>query len=223
VLNVEVEPGHVKAKVQGSRPRPYDIHIRLPLLTSAEWERAIDAMSAQAIFAAKLLADEMPQDIEQAFDAAKVALFPANGSDLDTACSCPDYANPCKHIAAVYYLLGEQFDADPFLIFKLRGRSREQIIEALRKRRAAAVKSEASAPPGGEPERLPESVPALADTLESFWQGGDLSALAIRIAAPEIEAALLRRLGKAPGDFDEALRQVYHALTQLALEKIAGE
>ncbi|MHB8628792.1 MAG: SWIM zinc finger family protein [Aggregatilineales bacterium] len=220
VLNVEVEPGHVTAQVQGSRPRPYDIDIRLPVLSDAEWERAIDAMSAQALFAAKLLAGEMPQDIEDAFKAANVFLFPTRSSDLRTDCSCPDFANPCKHIAAVYYLLGEQFDADPFVLFTLRGRRREQVIEALRQRRATAIEADA---PSGDELQTEAPAPALSETIDTFWQLGDLSALAIHVAAPDMEAVILRRLGAAPGNTDEALRQVYRALTDIVLQKIAGE
>ena len=86
-------------------------------------------LSQQVIFTAKLLAGEMPQDIEQAFTDAGLSLFPAQSKDLDTECSCPDWSNPCKHIAAVYYLLGEEFDRNPFLIFKLRGMEREESFE----------------------------------------------------------------------------------------------
>ena len=93
-------------------------------------------MAEQAIFTAQLLAGEMPQDIEQAFEAAKVSLFPSRHDDLKTECSRPDYANPCKHVAATHYILGERFDEDPFLIFRLRGRTQEQVMAALRKRRS---------------------------------------------------------------------------------------
>ena len=93
-------------------------------------------MGSKAVFAAKLLSGEMPQDIEQAFEAAGVSLFPSQRNDLKTDCSCPDYANPCKHIAATHYILGERFDEDPFLIFRLRGRTQEQVMQELRKRRS---------------------------------------------------------------------------------------
>ena len=140
VLKIDVQPGSVKARVQGSRPQPYKIAIEVKQLTDAEWERVLDTISEQAIFAAQLLDGTMPQAIESAFETAKISLFPHDPRDLLTDCSCPDYANPCKHIAAVYYLLGEQFDLDPFLIFTLRGRTREQVMEALRARRAAAAR-----------------------------------------------------------------------------------
>src|SRR5262249_37794837 len=128
--------------------------------------------------------------------------------------------NPCKHIAAVYYLLGEQFDTDPFVLFTLRGRSREQVIEALRQRRAAAVEDDL---PSGEALPTGALTSALSDSLNTFWQLGDLSGVEIHVAPPDMEAMTLRRLGKAPGDIDEALRQIYHALTDIALQKIAGD
>src|SRR5271157_1621698 len=135
VISIDVQKGLVDAKVQGTRPIPYDITIKLAPISEKDWEKAVDAMGSRAVFAAKLLSGEMPQDIESAFTDARVPLFPAE-RDLKTDCTCPDWSNPCKHIAAVYYLLAEQFDADPFLIFKLRGRTKVEIIEALRKRRA---------------------------------------------------------------------------------------
>ena len=91
------------------------------------------ALARQAIFAAKLLAGEMPQDIETVFEEAGLSLFPAKLGDLETDCSCPDWSNPCKHIAAVYYLLGEEFDRDPFLIFTLRGMDRDELVALLGK------------------------------------------------------------------------------------------
>ncbi|NPV79247.1 MAG: hypothetical protein HPY52_03070 [Firmicutes bacterium] len=139
VLDIDIQPGMVKAEVQGSRPRPYRVTIKMQPLSDKEWDRVISAMAGKAIFAARLLAGEMPENIEEAFASSRVSLFPKSSSDITTSCSCPDWANPCKHVAAVYYLLGERFDGDPFLLFRLRGRSREELTEALRQRRAAEV------------------------------------------------------------------------------------
>src|SRR5512143_570121 len=176
VLNLDIQVGRIESRVQGSRPKPYKVKIEIKPLSEKEWNRVADVMAQQALFAAKLLAGEMPQNIEEAFAAAKVNLFPTYSGDLKTACSCPDYSNPCKHIAAVYYLLGERFDEDPFLIFQARGRTREQIVEPLR---------------------------ALADQLASFYQAGpQLDAIQAQIAAPEIDSALLKRLGPAPAETD---------------------
>lgn len=137
VLSIEEQKGGLLAKVQGSRATPYKVTIKLYPLSDAQWSAVIDALAARAIFTAQLLAGEMPQEIEEAFATAGVSLFPDKRDELETDCSCPDWANPCKHVAATHYILGEQFDEDPFLLFRLRGRSQEQIIEALRERRRA--------------------------------------------------------------------------------------
>src|SRR5437773_7009021 len=118
VISIDVEPGIVKAKVQGTQPRPYNVKIRLEPLTDGDWDKVTEAMASQAIFAAKLLAGEMPQNIEEAFASVDISLFPTALSELHTDCSCPDWANPCKHIAAVYYLLAERFGGEPLLIFR---------------------------------------------------------------------------------------------------------
>lgn len=218
VLNIDIASGQVTARVQGSQRTPYKVAISIIPLSKAQWEQATDAMSEQAIFAAKLLAGEMPQEIEQAFAAADVDLFPAHSGDLATTCSCPDFANPCKHIAAVYFLLGERFDDDPFLIFELRGRSKDQIIAALRARRAEATDPVSVAVPPVEP------VPALADYLGSFDElGPELAELTPHIAAPEVETALLRRYGPPPGESELALRNIYRALSRAAIERIFRE
>ncbi len=218
VLNIDIASGRVTARVQGSQRTPYKVTITIIPLSKIQWEQATDAMSEQAIFAAKLLAGEMPQEIEEAFAAADVALFPQHSGDLETSCSCPDFANPCKHIAAVYYLLGERFDDDPFLIFELRGRSKEQIIAALRARRAEATEPVSVSVAPVEP------VPALADMLGSFdAPGPDLAELTPHIAAPEVETALLRRYGPPPGESELALRNIYRALSRAAIERIFRE
>src|SRR6266566_1038632 len=172
VISIDIEPGVVKAKVQGSRPKPYNIKIQLRPLSDQDWEEATEAMAAQAIFAAKLLAGEMPTNIEEAFHAVKLSLFPTAAKDLVTDCSCPDWANPCKHIAAVYYLLAERFDEDPFLIFKLRGRTKEQIIEILREKRAETFSGETPTLTASA-EDSSAAEPLLEENLETFWQEGE--------------------------------------------------
>ncbi len=195
VLSIDIETGLVKAKVQGSMEKPYAIKIRLHPLTNQDWEQVTDAMASQAIFAAKLLAGEMPSNIEEAFEAAHLSLFPTAQEDLQTSCTCPDWANPCKHIAAVYYILAERFDEDPFLLFKLRGRTKEEIIQALREKRVESLgeaSTGASAHTSVEPQRLEE-------TLEGFWLAGEeLDNFAINPHNPAVDKAILKRLGAAP-------------------------
>jgi uncharacterized Zn finger protein len=219
VLSMAVSRGQVTARVQGSRPKPYDVTITVPPLSDEQWARVTAAMGEQAIFAARLLAGEMPQEIEQAFATAQVPLFPRSARDLVTHCSCPDPANPCKHIAAVYYLLGERFDSDPFLLFELRGRDKDQIGAALRELRAAGVGDVEPA----EPVEV-ERAPALADLLASFDEpAAPLDQIIPQIAAPELEAPLLRRYGPPPAGTAEDLTTVYRALSRLALDRLLGE
>ena len=142
VLSLEIVPGQVRASVQGSRPKPYRVFIETDVLTDSEWDSIEDVMASRAVFLAKLLAGEMPEEIEEAFVECSTTLFPAPGDDLDddlvSACSCPDWENPCKHVAAVFYLMAEAFDRDPFLIFAWRGRDKERLLADLRERRRGA-------------------------------------------------------------------------------------
>jgi uncharacterized Zn finger protein len=210
--------------VQGSRPKPYKVKIEIKPLSEKEWNRVADAMAQQAIFAAKLLAGEMPQNIEEAFAAAKVNLFPASSGDLKTACSCPDYSNPCKHIAAVYYLLGEQFDSDPFLLFRLRGKTKDEIMFLLRARRAQyAMAEEEGAVTATEPPAAEEPIEPLAADSDRFWHGpDDLIDFRVTIAAPAIDAAPIKRLGSpkfwhGKQDFVALLTGAYQAISQAGL------
>lgn len=133
-----VKRGKVTAKVTGSRATPYKIAIDLTELGEAAWKKAIDGMAKKAQFSAELLAGQMPKEIDEVFREAGVSLFPKQRADLKTSCSCPDWGDPCKHVAATHYVLGEALDRDPFLLFELRGKLKEQVLDALRVARGAA-------------------------------------------------------------------------------------
>jgi Uncharacterized conserved protein len=128
VANIEIGEGKVDASVQGTRKEPYLVKITVKTISEKQWEKLSKSALAKPIVATKMLGGEMPDDIEELFQKSGASLFPAKANDLTTSCSCPDWSNPCKHIAAVYYLLGEEFDRDPFLIFRLRGMSKEKLI-----------------------------------------------------------------------------------------------
>jgi len=234
VLNIDIRPGCVAARVQGSRPTPYKVRIEIEPLAERQWTRVAKAMAAQAIFAAKLLAGEMPQDIEEAFAAAEVSLFPAERGDLVTECSCPDWANPCKHVAAVYYLLGERFDADPFLLFLLRGKSKEEVIAMLRARRAASAAQPSAtstvAPPDrdGHSEQEDQS-PSLERSLDRFWEAPlGLEDFPVTIQRPAVDGVPVKRLGRPGFWHDEKLdllavfEDIYHVVSQQALDLALG-
>ncbi|GCF09593.1 SWIM zinc finger family protein [Dictyobacter arantiisoli] len=205
VLSIDVQSGSVHARVQGSLRTPYKIEIRLTPFTEAQWSRVTTELASQAIFAARLLAGEMPQDIESIFQVVNLPLFPTAQQDLRTSCSCPDWANPCKHIAAVYYIMAEQFDDDPFVLFTLRGHTKEQVLQDLRARRIEkaepAHQDEAQSLEGAV--SLAETAPLDLDTyLDAFWRMGDdlisVSASSQTANAEHVGSTLLRRSGDAP-------------------------
>jgi uncharacterized Zn finger protein len=221
VVSLDVSAQGVKATVQGSRPEPYQVSIEFKHLSDAEWERIIDAMSMEALYAARLLSGEMPEQIEDVFASVGTTLFPAQEGDMRTRCTCPDWANPCKHIAAVHYLLGERFDEDPFLMFLLRGRSQEEIVAALRARRA-----------GPDSEAIPEVEQADEPDLATFWTAPpQTEEVALHFALPESDALPVKGLGPPPFVRDQAaiaattaaMERLYRQIGEYALLLAVGD
>jgi uncharacterized Zn finger protein len=203
IVDLDVDAGAAVAHVQGTRPRPYRVRLGVPAFGKAEWGRVAQALVDDASYAAALLAGEMPRDIEDVFAAQGLSLFPASTAELAMDCTCPDHVVPCKHLAAVCYVLAERFDADPFLVLALRGRDREDLLEDLRARRAAAVEPGAGAAP-------------LEELLEVFYSAGP--GADHRFAGPDVPPdALLDQVPPFPvavrGEpVVELLRPVYRAL-----------
>ena len=172
VISLEVRPGEVRAKVQGSRVRPYDVRIGLAAFSQLVWAKAEIALSEQALPSAKLLAGEVPPELEDLFAAAGAPLFPRTVHELDQHCSCPDDFVPCKHLAATFYLLAEAFDDDPFLILRWRGRDREALLGRLRELRAdgpVEEPTERTSPSAGTALALSELAQP-APGVDRFWQ-----------------------------------------------------
>jgi len=164
VMSLEIAPGEVTAKVQGSRKKPYDVTVTLEPLRDKAWSAVEQAIAAEAIYSARLLAGEMPPDLEQVFASAGAPLFPRSVRELGMECSCPDDAVPCKHIAATFYLLAEAFDDDPFQILLWRGRTRAELMAHLRS--GEALWEEEPAPPSVfEGVKLPP----LEELRDRFW------------------------------------------------------
>ena len=203
IVSLDVDVGGAVAQVQGSRPQPYQVRIGVPAFGKAEWAAATQALADDASYAAALLNGEMPRDIERVFEAVGLSLFPATDRDLAMDCSCPDHAVPCKHLAAVCYVLAERFDADPFQILALRGRDRDALLEELRTRRAAATPTA----PAGED---------LATVMDRFWEAG--SGLPQGLTGPRTPPdALLDQVPPFPIEVRgeqvaELLRPAYRAL-----------
>jgi len=116
IVSFEVEAGRLVAQVQGSRSRPYEVNIDATAVTAAQWAKVDAALSSSVRFAARLLAGEVPPELVEVFADAGVSLLPVRWADLSAWCSCPDSANPCKHIAATLYVFADLLDADPWLL-----------------------------------------------------------------------------------------------------------
>lgn len=194
VLNLEFQGPKVKAQVQGTAEEPYNVSLGLDPFTEEQWSYVVEELSQRAIYSAKLLAGEMPQSIEDAFTASGLSLFPFSKFDIHSTCDCPDPVNPCKHIGAVYYLLGDAFGQDPFILFELRGQTKQQIIDALRQHRSAQEGDGAN-----ESLSSPEPIHRFPDLKTSFWAYSDqLDPSLVVIAPPPTQETVLDLLGPLP-------------------------
>ena len=127
------------ARVQGTDEAPYKVKLWLDVLNDEDWGYVLEALAQKARWSAQLLAGIMPSDIERAFAASGKRLFPFKLQEVRSECTCPDKANPCKHISAVYFLMGDRFSEDPFVLFQLRGRNRARLLEDLAEYRRKAL------------------------------------------------------------------------------------
>jgi uncharacterized Zn finger protein len=141
----------------------------------------LDRLAGQALFRAKLLAGEMPREIEEVFAECGTPLFPRSAADLDMHCNCPDWGLPCKHLAAVCYVLAEEFDRDPFGMLAWRGKDRAELLATLRRIQGSPDRAAAPA----ERDALDVPAPPLAECLDGFW-------------SPGLSPARLRALATAP-------------------------
>jgi uncharacterized Zn finger protein len=235
VLTLSIAPAAVTATVQGSRPKPYNVTVKLAALSDTTWQIVESVLAEQAIYGARLLAGEMPNQIEEVFAAAGAPLFPTDVDQLLMSCSCPDWQVPCKHLAATFYLLAEAFDADPFQILHWRGRDKETLLTHLRalrtgdeaappkKRRAtkATKASKMAVPPAaiGAAVALADlTSPPLADVLDRFW----VAPVPLPTRPPTLDTEvdlILRQLPAPPAslggaEFLAALRPLYTDLAR---------
>jgi uncharacterized Zn finger protein len=193
VLTLDIGTGHVTASVQGSRIKPYRVKLTVDPLTTRQWRRVEEALAARAIFRARLLAGEMPAEIEEVFAGCGTPLFPKSIRDLGMTCSCPDWEVPCKHLAAVCYVLAEAFDDDPFAMLAWRGKGRADLLAALRRLSGDRA---GSARAGGGHQVIDVADKPLSECIDTFWST-PLSAARLRAlppAAPAPADLLLRSL-----------------------------
>lgn len=216
VLDIHIDHGCVTAKVQGPHKEPYVVTIEFQPTPKRKWNALFEEISKKAIFAAKLLTGDMPETIEEVFGSHKLSLFPKDIDDIKTVCTgekakknpCQGESSnngqtisPCRCIIAVYYLLAEEFDRDPFLFMKLRGLNRDDLIEAIgsSQPRETSQHAEIGDLIGDfEGSSLGAQVNLSAD-FNTFWQGGHVSDDLIGdVRVPPSAGALAKHLGHFP-------------------------
>ncbi|MEO1134593.1 MAG: SWIM zinc finger family protein [Cyanobacteria bacterium J06639_1] len=139
LLTYKIENGRVSATVRGNINHYYGVHkepkyrvsLTLQPISKEEWSAIAQHLGSRVGALAKLLLDEMPEDIEDSFSIVDRTLLPTHFHDFEAKCSCPDWSYPCKHLAGVMYRIAQDLDRDPLLLFELRGLSREELKEEL--------------------------------------------------------------------------------------------
>lgn len=230
ILSFGIDKAQVSATVRGNvnpyfgvyKEPKYKIQIRLKPIPDKDWNKAINTLGNNAALVSQLLMGEMPERIEDVFAGLRLHLLPQSRKDFtQTDCSCPDYANPCKHIAGVYYRLAGMLDSDPFLLFELRGLSRERLHQSLGKTPLGQAlvplldaQDEAPVPAESFFTR-PRPATALPD-YRTFWSGGKRLPSEIEPATPPaVSGILVRKAGDFPGfwqrdnSFIEVMDELY--------------
>jgi uncharacterized Zn finger protein len=209
-----VQEGKVAAKLRGNinpyfgvyKEPTYQVSVHMTHLSAAQWQAIIEKLTRRASFIAKLLLNEIPENIETVFAETGGHLLPNNYKDFKVACDCPDYAVPCKHIAGVCYRLAEAFDQDPFLLFEMRGLAPEKLLQELAKSPLGKVLSEAKSSTeeglvsGDSYYTRPISID-LSQPLDikHFWQGQQPLPNSIEpVQAALIPAMLIKKGGDFP-------------------------
>src|SRR6266700_5118665 len=214
ILNYTLDNGTVTARVRGSinpyfgvyKEPIYTTSITIKAISSSDWKKAISQIASRADLVTKLLLNEMPDTIEDAFSGLNLHLLPYSQSDFKTSCSCPDYANPCKHIAGVYYLLASALDKDPFVMFELRGLSRDDLRAELARSplgqilASALVSEEVPVEPVESYHTRPIREPAaVVNSHKEFWTGAKrLPALQAAASQASVPALLIKKQGDYP-------------------------
>jgi len=226
-----IKKGVVQAKIRGNKnpyfgvytEPTYKTEVQMTHLTAVQWKKVIARLTERASFIAKLLVDEIPENIEDVFTEFKTHLLPNSYKDFNVSCNCPDYAVPCKHIAGVCYRLATVLDTNPLLLFEMRGLAPEKLQQELIKSPLGKVLANAQGAGASEltpveslytrPElkAMPESV-----SVKQFWQGAvPLPKELPTLQAANIPAVLIKKGGDYPpfwhkqGSFIDVMEDFY--------------
>lgn len=235
-----LKDGKVEAKLRGNinayfgvyKEPTYKVSVQMAHLTEAQWQKIIQKLTQRASFIARLLLNEIPENIERVFADAGVHLLPNSYKDFKVSCDCPDYAVPCKHIAGVCYRLAGQLDQDPFLLFEMRGLASDKLLQQLAESPLGKVLSDAKSTATLEltpvdsfytrpiPTKLPKDI-----SLKGFWHGQQPLPKSIEPSTPAtIPAMLIKKGGDFPafwqkqGSFIEVMEDFYLRMRKQTLK-----
>jgi uncharacterized Zn finger protein len=214
ILHFDITKGLATATIRGNvnpyfgvyKEPHYDTEVKMTAIAAKDWTKIIANMSSKASVVARLLLNEVPENIEDSFTAVGKHLLPYSSKDFHTECSCPDYSNPCKHIAGLCYRLSGEMDQDPFLLFEMRGISKESLQAEL----AKSPLGKALASELGDRTLAPEVATSYftkpqtvaikeTPTLKQFWQGQKRLPQAIPFASPaSVSAIAIKKQGDNP-------------------------
>jgi uncharacterized Zn finger protein len=219
VLTFGIRDGIVLAQVRGSvnpyfgvyKEPLYSTSIEFKQISAAKWSAAIALIASKASLISRLMLNEIPDNIEDAFEKLDLNLLPSKASDFETTCSCPDWSNPCKHIAGVYFLLAAKLDQDPFLLFELRGLSREALHDELAKSPLGqALSAELSTlntipqPDTSYYTRPTQHTAEACTSLREFWLGEKRLPQGIEpMTSVTVPAILIKKQGDFPPFWDK--------------------
>ena len=209
----------------------YDVRIEFEKIAAARWKAILKRLGSNADWVTHLILGEVPPTIERALDGSKVKLLPRTGTEIRSSCSCPDWANPCKHVAGVYYHVASLLDRDPLLLFEFRGMDRAQLLQAVSQSEfGAALRGDACS---GDPDlaaavrepRFPVVEESTSDApavdLRAFWRGRSVPRdVTAEGQALPVSALLLRREGDYPEfwhretSFLEAMADLYERVAK---------
>ena len=232
----KLDQGGITAKMRGNvnpyygvyKEPTYDTRIALKAIPKDDWAILIRHLGSRAAFVSRLLLNEVPDNIEKPFEVMDLHFLPHDARDMQTRCSCPDYANPCKHVAGLCYFLSARLDQDPFLLFELRGMPRDELFKQLRntplgKALAQSFLAENSAPLTAADAYFTRPIarpqPDLADP-QDYWRGRKRlpDSLEAAPAAPLVPALLVKKGGAYPEFWEQAaslpetMESVYEAI-----------
>jgi len=230
VVEYGIDRGTVKATVRGSintyygiyEEPLYDTRIKITQIDPGEWTRVVGRIATRADLVVKLLQQEMPDQIEEAFAAEGLHLLPQSQGEFQTSCSCPDWENPCKHVAGLYYVLARDLDRDPFVLFSMRGLPRKALQAELLKSALGQILAAQLTPDLPEPEPAeslhtrPTKQPAEPSVgHRAFWTGARRLPPAEPVPQMRVPALVVKKQGDYPpfwkkdGSFIEAMEELY--------------